>query len=706
MKVSSGVKRVVSICLCVVLTTEMIACGNKTSNIPNTMNTTNAEQITYPTISDPEITVSVIDESVDVTDSLNHSIAEGDVDDIYSMVCSSVEVNLEELGFQCAAGMAQTIENDNYSGLGMYYYDDDISLFDDKTMKSVGFVEIVPEEYDHYELDKEESIVVVDPVEGGDPEIDLICSYNYNQIASNHFVFQNKYVTYYQQSPMRIVYSVNDNIEENYNLNYGSLYDYDNREYIYDESIFTQEYQHHSAVQLFENEEYIKLEASLKKLSEEQEKAGFIVEEYNIVYISPESIQAYIDSQEEDTFFGYSVTELTETFGEGVALEYTDEGFNESRILTPEEGYNWKKFLTKIGIGCGIIIIGAVVTPLTGGASFACALWTIAKLTVTSSAIAALTAVAIETVDGMIDGKDFKEALLASKSAGLDTFANTFIIMSAASSIGVASKCIKPSACFTGDTKIKKYDMEKGIYVYVPISKICVGDYVASYDETTAGNVISRVSAVYKREVKELVNITVNGENITATLEHPFYSFDRDGWIKAGELSSKEGLVDFDRKRVEIDTKDSFEADVTVYNLTVENSHTYYVGTSEVLVHNTCDAQITKDRAKAVRDAWKKEVEAVKNNTSKYNWTAAQKKELLETGKVAGYDGHHIRTVKELIGTAKEKLIGSADDIVFLNEKNHVYVHGGNMQNPTDIDRLVELVPWITERFETLGIIM
>ena len=181
---------------------------------------------------------------------------------------------------------------------------------------------------------------------------------------------------------------------------------------------------------------------------------------------------------------------------------------------------------------------------------------------------------------------------------------------------------------------------------------------------------------------------------------------DRNGWVRAGDLLDNESLVNYERELRVVEDIKNIDSTALVYNLTVEDSHTYYVSEEEILVHNQCDAQIKSKRSKAVRDAWKKEVEAVKNGTSKYKWTKAQKEELLNTGKIEGYDGHHIRTVKELIGTAQEKLIESADDIVFLSEKDHLYVHAGNTQNPTDLNRLVELVPWIVERFETLGIVM
>ena len=112
----------------------------------------------------------------------------------------------------------------------------------------------------------------------------------------------------------------------------------------------------------------------------------------------------------------------------------------------------------------------------------------------------------------------------------------------------------------------------------------------------------------------------------------------------------------------------------------------------------------SSERKKAVYDAWKREAEAVKNGVSKYNWSSTEIQQLLEYGKISGYEGHHIRTVRELAGTAKEYLISSADNIVFLTKQGHTFVHHGGFKNPTDIERLVELLPWVVERLPALGI--
>ena len=61
---------------------------------------------------------------------------------------------------------------------------------------------------------------------------------------------------------------------------------------------------------------------------------------------------------------------------------------------------------------------------------------------------------------------------------------------------------------------------------------------------------------------------------------------DQDKWVDAGNLTIKDILQNFQGGLTRIiSTKESSEL-ATVYNLTVANDHTYYVGHSEVLVHN------------------------------------------------------------------------------------------------------------------------
>jgi RHS repeat-associated protein len=82
----------------------------------------------------------------------------------------------------------------------------------------------------------------------------------------------------------------------------------------------------------------------------------------------------------------------------------------------------------------------------------------------------------------------------------------------------------------------------------------------------------------------------------------------------------------------------------------------------------------------AVREAWRQERELVRRTgQGTVRWTSRQKAELLRTGKVKGYQGHHINSVN-----GSPDLARNPDNIKFVREgAEHLGEHGGNYQNPT-----------------------
>ena len=91
-------------------------------------------------------------------------------------------------------------------------------------------------------------------------------------------------------------------------------------------------------------------------------------------------------------------------------------------------------------------------------------------------------------------------------------------------------------------------------------------------------------------QTDELVTIQVNGEQITSTPSHPFYVYNI-GWTEASDLRAGDKLckVNGEYAVVEWIEHQILESPVTVYNFEVEDYHTYFVGTTSVLVHNKCD---------------------------------------------------------------------------------------------------------------------
>ena len=129
----------------------------------------------------------------------------------------------------------------------------------------------------------------------------------------------------------------------------------------------------------------------------------------------------------------------------------------------------------------------------------------------------------------------------------------------------------------------------------VAIENIKAGDKVISTDPETFETAEKTVLETYIREVTTLVHLTVNGEEIVTTVDHPFY-VKNQGFIKAGELIVGDELLDVNGNVLLVENFDVelTEKPVKVYNFQVEDFHTYYAGGLGVLVHNASNEYKTK----------------------------------------------------------------------------------------------------------------
>lgn len=99
-----------------------------------------------------------------------------------------------------------------------------------------------------------------------------------------------------------------------------------------------------------------------------------------------------------------------------------------------------------------------------------------------------------------------------------------------------------------------------------------------------------RVAMLTHREgITQKVTIKLAGfdEPIVTTPEHPFWSVDRKGWVRAGSLAEGEQLRSDVHGTVRIETLSRVYDDRPVYNIEVTEHHNYFVGQAAVLVHNS-----------------------------------------------------------------------------------------------------------------------
>ena len=147
-----------------------------------------------------------------------------------------------------------------------------------------------------------------------------------------------------------------------------------------------------------------------------------------------------------------------------------------------------------------------------------------------------------------------------------------------------AKTASKNALCFVAGTLVLT---DSG---YVPIEEIQAGDLVISWDEETGEVGLKPVVQTFVNEADELVYVSVAGNEIVCTNEHPFYSPVK-GWIAACKLRAGDVLVTVNGELVVVEwvQHELLENPVKVYNFEVEGFHTYYVGADDgVLVHNSC----------------------------------------------------------------------------------------------------------------------
>lgn len=92
------------------------------------------------------------------------------------------------------------------------------------------------------------------------------------------------------------------------------------------------------------------------------------------------------------------------------------------------------------------------------------------------------------------------------------------------------------SYCITPDTLITTPDGLK------KAGEIQEGDQIISFSLDILKPEIDLVTAIGSRETRELYVIEVNGQSVTVTGEHPFYTKDR-GWVEAKYLTEDDELL-------------------------------------------------------------------------------------------------------------------------------------------------------------------
>ena len=140
--------------------------------------------------------------------------------------------------------------------------------------------------------------------------------------------------------------------------------------------------------------------------------------------------------------------------------------------------------------------------------------------------------------------------------------------------------------CFPAGTLVATPEGEK------PIGEVKTGDRMLTENPKTGEVEAERVEAVHHDPPTWVMAIDLaDGSSVEVTPEHPFWvdrgsNFAGPGWLKAGELRIGDQLRTVGAAEATVISLRYHVAKVEVFTLTLGRNHDFFVGTSQVLVHN------------------------------------------------------------------------------------------------------------------------
>jgi filamentous hemagglutinin len=181
------------------------------------------------------------------------------------------------------------------------------------------------------------------------------------------------------------------------------------------------------------------------------------------------------------------------------------------------------------------------------------------------------------------------------------------------------------TGCFVGDTEVWT---SEGL---VPIRSLEPGDWVlAQADDGTGDLDWKQVLEVYEREPSSILDLELQDDGglslaLGVTPEHPFWRHG-DEWVEAGDLQPDDRVWSVERGWLWVRSVHERPEHGPVYNLNVEDHHTYVVGGLGVWVHNVCG-----DNAKQAQRA---QLEANKKQGAAFEAQATSEARRTQTGVV------------------------------------------------------------------------
>ncbi|HEX8884455.1 MAG TPA: polymorphic toxin-type HINT domain-containing protein [Noviherbaspirillum sp.] len=164
---------------------------------------------------------------------------------------------------------------------------------------------------------------------------------------------------------------------------------------------------------------------------------------------------------------------------------------------------------------------------------------------------------------------------------------------------GVARE--SPDACFVAGTLVHTSEGLK------PIESFVGGEMVLARDEASGELAYRRVLGTRVTPCQAILRVEAwspdgRHEMLRTTAEHPFRVKDH-GWKAAHLLQAGDVLIDCEDQPLAVESLVQEEVFETVYNIEVEEFHTYHVGVAGIWVHNTCGRKRSANEMLGADDA-------------------------------------------------------------------------------------------------------
>ena len=407
------------------------------------------------------------------------------------------------------------------------------------------------------------------------------------------FVYLNYLIEYRCDGEGIVGYQVFQNDKRAYNKAY-NIYDYDNHKYVnYVNNTFDLNYLDGITIAPGLSQESFDIVSDY--LTELQGTAGIVIDQM-LIYDDP----TYYDTVNANVTKDYWAQM---NIPEGQYLTLGSDGQIKIDIIPVDET---EAFWSKLAIGAGVILVTSIFATITVMIPGGCVVSSIAIGMFKGAVAGAVSGFAWGFVAGgagsvvtdIVNGNqvNWEKAFDQALNGAADGFMSGAIT---GAIVGGLNGALKPSACFKAGTLVAS---AAGL---VAIDEISVGDLVWSYDYKTDAKELKLVTATSVKTTDEVLKIKAGGEVIETTPEHPFYVLGQ-GYTAAALLRAGDRLQRLNGGFVVVEQiqHELLEVPIEVYNFTVEDNHSYYVGEYGIGVHNAgCKAVTGKAKADGVSQA-------------------------------------------------------------------------------------------------------